>query len=35
VTGETLAKALSFDGAGGEPATIEGRELRISVRVLT
>jgi isoleucyl-tRNA synthetase len=32
VTGETLATALSYDGAGGEPATIEGRELRISVQ---
>jgi isoleucyl-tRNA synthetase len=32
VAGETLATSLSFDGAGtGEPATIEGRELRISV----
>jgi isoleucyl-tRNA synthetase len=32
VAGETLATSLSFDGTGtGEPATIEGRELRISV----
>ncbi|MDX6672338.1 MAG: isoleucyl-tRNA synthetase [Solirubrobacteraceae bacterium] len=32
VAGETLATSLSFDGAGaGEPATIEGRELRIAV----
>jgi isoleucyl-tRNA synthetase len=35
VTGETLATALSYDGAGGEPATIDGRELRITVRCLT
>jgi isoleucyl-tRNA synthetase len=32
VSGETLATALSYDGDGGEPATIEGRELRISVQ---
>jgi isoleucyl-tRNA synthetase len=32
VTGETLATALSYDGAAGEPATIDGRELRISVQ---
>jgi isoleucyl-tRNA synthetase len=31
VTGETLATALSYDGAAGEPATIDGRELRIAV----
>ena len=32
VAGETLATALSYDGAdGGQPATIEGRELRIRV----
>jgi isoleucyl-tRNA synthetase len=32
VTGETLAIRVSYDGSGaGEPATIEGRELRISV----
>jgi isoleucyl-tRNA synthetase len=31
VTGETLATSLSYDGAGGEAATIEGRELRIAV----
>jgi isoleucyl-tRNA synthetase len=34
VAGETLATALDYDGAeGGQPATIEGRELRIAVRV--
>ncbi len=32
VTGETLATALSYDGDGGEPATIEGHELRIAVQ---
>jgi isoleucyl-tRNA synthetase len=32
VAGETLATALEYDGAdGAEPATIEGRELRIAV----
>jgi isoleucyl-tRNA synthetase len=32
VAGETLATALDYDGAdGGQPATIEGRELRIAV----
>jgi isoleucyl-tRNA synthetase len=31
LTGETLATSLVYDGAAGEPATIEGRELRISV----
>ena len=31
VTGETLATALAYDGAGGEPTEIEGRELRIGV----
>ncbi|MDQ4040457.1 MAG: isoleucine--tRNA ligase, partial [Actinomycetota bacterium] len=32
VAGETLATSLSYDGAtAGEPATIEGRELRITV----
>jgi len=32
VTGETLATSLAYDGAtAGEPATIDGRELRISV----
>ncbi|HVE68021.1 MAG TPA: isoleucine--tRNA ligase [Solirubrobacteraceae bacterium] len=31
VTGETLATSLAYDGAGGEPAKIEGRDLRISV----
>jgi isoleucyl-tRNA synthetase len=31
VTGETLATALSYDGADGAPAHIEGRELRIGV----
>jgi isoleucyl-tRNA synthetase len=36
VAGEVLATSVSYDGDGrGEPATIEGRELRISVRVLT
>jgi isoleucyl-tRNA synthetase len=32
VTGETLATALSYDGDAGEPATIEGHELRIAVQ---
>ncbi len=32
VTGETLAVRVAYDGDGaGEPATIEGRELRIAV----
>src|SRR5215212_8270903 len=31
VSAETLATSLETDGADGEPATIEGRELRISV----
>jgi isoleucyl-tRNA synthetase len=31
VAGETLATVLSFDGAGGVAAQIEGRELRIAV----
>jgi isoleucyl-tRNA synthetase len=31
VAGETLATALSYDGADGSPARIEGRELRIGV----
>jgi hypothetical protein len=31
VTGETLAVSLSFDGTGGERATIEGQELFITV----
>ena len=32
VTGETLATAIAYEGDGeGEPATIEGRELRIAV----
>ena len=32
VTGETLAVEVSYDGNGsGEPATIEGRELRIAL----
>jgi isoleucyl-tRNA synthetase len=31
VAGETLATALSYDGADGAPANIEGRELRIAV----
>ncbi len=31
VSAETLATSLETDGAEGEPATIEGRELRISV----
>ena len=32
VAGETLATVLSYDGAEGDPARIEGRELRIAVR---
>jgi isoleucyl-tRNA synthetase len=31
VAGETLATSVSYDGAGGEVATIDGRELRIDV----
>jgi isoleucyl-tRNA synthetase len=31
VAGETLATAVSYDGGDGEPARIEGRELRIAV----
>ena len=31
VSAETLATSLETDGGDGEPATIEGRELRISV----
>jgi isoleucyl-tRNA synthetase len=31
VAGETLATALSYDGAEGAPAEIEGRKLRIAV----
>jgi isoleucyl-tRNA synthetase len=32
VTGETLASSISYDGAdAGQPATIEGRELRIAL----
>jgi isoleucyl-tRNA synthetase len=32
VSGETLATTIGYDGAGGgEPATIEGRELRIAL----
>jgi isoleucyl-tRNA synthetase len=31
VAGETLATAVSYDGAGGQPATIEGKELRIAL----
>jgi hypothetical protein len=34
VTGETLATALSYDGAGDDGAStlIDGRKLRISVQ---
>jgi isoleucyl-tRNA synthetase len=32
LAGETLAVAVRFDGAAGEPAAIEGRPLTISVR---
>jgi isoleucyl-tRNA synthetase len=32
ISGETLAVALSLDGAVGEPVTVEGRELRIALR---
>ena len=35
MTGETLATSLELgeaDGDGGQPATIEGRELTIAVR---
>jgi isoleucyl-tRNA synthetase len=31
VAGETLATAVSYDGAGGRPAKIEGKELRIAL----
>ena len=31
VTGETLATSVAYDGAGGEPSRVEGRELRIAV----
>jgi isoleucyl-tRNA synthetase len=31
VTGETLAVSLSYDGAAGDAATIEGQELLIKV----
>jgi isoleucyl-tRNA synthetase len=31
VAGETLATSVGYDGAGGEPTFVEGRELRISV----
>jgi isoleucyl-tRNA synthetase len=31
VAGETLATNVSYDGAGGATATIEGRELQIAV----
>jgi isoleucyl-tRNA synthetase len=31
VTGETLALSISYDGADGEPASIEGQELLIKV----
>jgi isoleucyl-tRNA synthetase len=31
VTGETLATSISYDGATGATAAIEGRELRIGV----
>jgi isoleucyl-tRNA synthetase len=32
VSGETLAVQVAFDGdGGGEPASIEGRELRIAL----
>jgi isoleucyl-tRNA synthetase len=32
VTGETLATSISYDGAGGEAAIVDGRELRIAVQ---
>jgi isoleucyl-tRNA synthetase len=32
VTGETLATVLTYDGSAGQPATIDGRELRIAVQ---
>jgi isoleucyl-tRNA synthetase len=31
VSGETLATSVAYDGAGGEKAAIDGRELRIAV----
>jgi isoleucyl-tRNA synthetase len=32
LTGETLAVAVSYDGAAGEPTTVKGRPLHIAVR---
>ena len=32
LAGETLAVAVSYDGATGEPATVKGRPLHIAVR---
>jgi isoleucyl-tRNA synthetase len=32
LTGETLAVAVSYDGATGEPTTVKGRPLHIAVR---
>ena len=32
LTGETLAVAVTYDGAAGEPATVKGRPLHIAVR---
>jgi isoleucyl-tRNA synthetase len=32
LTGETLAVAVAYDGAAGEPATVKGRPLQIGVR---
>jgi isoleucyl-tRNA synthetase len=34
LTGEVLATSVSFDGDGGAPATIDGRELSIAVNRL-
>ena len=32
LTGETLAVAVGYDGAAGEPTTVKGRPLHIAVR---
>jgi len=32
VAGETLATSVAYDGAGGSPVTVDGRQLTISVR---
>ena len=32
LTGETLAVAVGYDGASGEPTTVKGRPLHIAVK---